>query len=238
MKPVIALVGRPNVGKSTLFNRLTHSRDALVADFSGLTRDRIYGKVTHDRYDFIVIDTGGLTEQADEISELMKQQADLAIEEADIVFFLVDGRAGLMADDHAIAKKLRNINKQTLLIVNKGEGELKEIMASEFYALGLGEPEVISASQGRGISLLLEELCDRVPEVLMPKAEFKDEDDDDEHQSDNKIRLAVLGRPNVGKSTLINRIMGEDRVVGRLMSLVPHAIVSIFRLKRMILSIF
>ena len=206
---MIALVGRPNVGKSTLFNRLTHSRDALVADFSGLTRDRIYGKVNSDGYDFVLIDTGGLTAQSDHISDLMRKQADLAIEEADIVFFLVDGRAGLMADDHVIAQQLRTLAKSTILVVNKSEGELKEIIASEFYALGLGEPHVISASQGRGISSLLSELQDKIPNVLTDE---KDEDGD-EFEDDKGIRLAVLGRPNVGKSTLINRIMGEDRVV-------------------------
>lgn len=210
MKPVIALVGRPNVGKSTLFNRLTRSRDALVADFSGLTRDRIYGTAKSDGCDFIVIDTGGMTAKNDDISDLMRKQADLAIEESDMVFFLVDGRAGLVADDHAIAKQLRSLGKPCILVVNKGEGELKEIVAAEFYALGLGEPQVISASQGRGIAPLLAELTDAVPEVV--SSVELDEDDVDPAQ-DIGIRLAVLGRPNVGKSTLINRIMGEDRVV-------------------------
>jgi len=209
MKPVIALVGRPNVGKSTLFNRLTRSRDALVADFSGLTRDRIYGTVTNDGFDFIVIDTGGLTAQSDDISDLMKKQADLAIEEADLVFFLVDGRAGLVADDQAVAKKLRTIGKPTILVVNKSEGEQKEIISAEFYSLGLGEPQVISASQGRGINNLLSALIDDVPAVISQEVE----DEEAEKQQDNIIRLAVLGRPNVGKSTLINRIMGEERVV-------------------------
>jgi len=213
MKPVIALVGRPNVGKSTLFNRLTRSRDALVADFSGLTRDRIYGKVTYDSFDFILIDTGGLTAQSDDMSDLMKKQADLAIEEADLVFFLVDGRAGLVADDQAVAKKLRTIGKPTILIVNKSEGEQKEMVAAEFYALGLGEPQVISASQGRGISNLLSALIDDVPAVISREVEDEDEEGDDKDKRDNTIRLAVLGRPNVGKSTLINRIMGEERVV-------------------------
>lgn len=209
MKAVIALVGRPNVGKSTLFNRLTHRRDALVADIAGLTRDRIYGTVKNDDCDFILIDTGGLTDQADDISDLMRKQADLAIEEADLVFFIVDGRAGLLGDDEVIAQQLRSINKPTILVVNKSEGEKKEIIAAEFYAVGLGEPQVISASQGRGIAPLLDELKQRVPSVLK-------EDTDVEHENDVQdkgIRLAVLGRPNVGKSTLINRIMGEERVV-------------------------
>jgi GTP-binding protein len=207
MKPVVALVGRPNVGKSTLFNRLTRSRDALVADFSGLTRDRIYGDVTTDGANFIVIDTGGLTVQNDDMSDLMRKQADLAIEEADIVFFLVDGRAGLVADDQIVAQQLRAIGKPTILVVNKSEGELKEMIAAEFYALGLGEPQVISASQGRGIANLITTLKDEMPSVIT--SESNPEEADDNHG----IRLAVLGRPNVGKSTLINRIMGEDRVV-------------------------
>lgn len=207
MKPVVALVGRPNVGKSTLFNRLTRSRDALVADFSGLTRDRIYGDVTHDGCDFIVIDTGGLTAQNDDMSDLMRKQADLAIEEADIVFFLVDGRAGLVADDQTVAQQLRSIGKPTILIVNKSEGELKEMMAAEFYALGLGEPQVISASQGRGLSSLLSTLKNEMPSVIASETDIDESDDN------QGIRLAVLGRPNVGKSTLINRIMGEERVV-------------------------
>ena len=206
MKPIIALVGRPNVGKSTLFNRLTGSRDALVADFSGLTRDRIYGDVTLYDTDFIVIDTGGLTGKSDDISDLMRKQAQLAIEEADLVFLLVDGRAGRVADDQNIAKNLRNIGKPVILVVNKGEGELKEIMAADFYSLGLGDPEVISASQGRGMASLIDALKHKVPDVIAIE-EIEKED------TSNTIRLAVLGRPNVGKSTLINRIMGEERVV-------------------------
>ena len=209
MKPVVAIVGRPNVGKSTLFNRLTRSRDALVADFSGLTRDRIYGTVSCDDCNFILIDTGGLTVQNDDMSDLMRKQADLAIEEADIVFFLVDGRAGLVADDQAVAKQLRTIGKPCILIVNKSEGELKEIMAAEFYALGLGEPHVISAAQGRGMDILLTTLQHEVPTVRTSEQDLENDNSVD----DRGIRLAVLGRPNVGKSTLINRIMGEDRVV-------------------------
>ncbi|RKZ79619.1 MAG: ribosome biogenesis GTPase Der, partial [Gammaproteobacteria bacterium] len=209
MKPIIALVGRPNVGKSTLFNRLTKSRDALVADISGLTRDRIYGTVESDDCSFILIDTGGLLGQHDDMAELMRKQAELAIEEADLVFFIVDGRTGLVAADQIIAQKLRSLNKPTILVVNKAEGELKEIMASEFYSIGLGEPQVISASQGRGMAGLMSTLQGAVPEVLI-----SDENDpDDDSGKDKGIRLAVLGRPNVGKSTLINRIMGEERVV-------------------------
>jgi GTP-binding protein len=207
MKPVVALVGRPNVGKSTLFNRLTRSRDALVADFSGLTRDRIYGDVKSEGCDFIIIDTGGLTAQNDDMSDLMRKQADLAIEESDIVFFLVDGRAGLVADDQTVAQQLRSIGKPTILIVNKSEGELKEMIAAEFYSLGLGEPQVISASQGRGVNNLLSTFKDKMPAAIASAA------DEEVKEDATGIRLAVLGRPNVGKSTLINRIMGEERVV-------------------------
>ncbi|MDH5358503.1 MAG: ribosome biogenesis GTPase Der [Gammaproteobacteria bacterium] len=207
MKPIIALVGRPNVGKSTLFNKLTQSRDALVADFSGLTRDRIYGTVKSEDCSFILIDTGGLTEQSDNMSDLMRKQAKLAIEEADLIFFLVDGRAGLTASDQVVAKDLRNVGKPVILVVNKSEGERREMMAADFYSLGLGEPQVISASQGRGITDLIMTLKEKLPSVVAI------EDDEEIDDQDDTIRLAVLGRPNVGKSTLINRIMGEERVV-------------------------
>lgn len=207
MKPVIALVGRPNVGKSTLFNRLTHSRDALVADFPGLTRDRIYGTVREDGFDFILIDTGGLTDQSDNMAELMRKQAQLAIDEADLVLFVVDGRAGLMPADADVARQLRNEGKPVRLVINKTEGEQREMVAADFYALGLGEPLVISATQGRGIAMLLEEIATALPGVVSSEAEEETGEDRDE------IRLAVLGRPNVGKSTLINRLLGEERVV-------------------------
>lgn len=209
MKPVIALVGRPNVGKSTIFNRLTRSRDALVADYAGLTRDRIYGTVREDDLDFILIDTGGLTDQSDNMSDLMRKQARLAIEEADLVLFIVDGRAGLMPTDNDVAQQLRNDGKQVRLVINKTEGEQREMVAAEFYALGLGEPQVISATQGRGFSELLQEV-----KICLPEAEtiFTEEDNEDDEAPDD-IRLAVLGRPNVGKSTLINRLLGEERVV-------------------------
>jgi len=208
MKPVIALVGRPNVGKSTLFNRLTRSRDALVADHSGLTRDRIYGTSKVEGCDFILIDTGGLTEKSDDMSDLMRKQAQLAIDEADIIFFLVDGRSGLTPADEKVAQQLRNVGKPVLLLVNKTEGEQREMVAAEFYSLGLGEPQVISATQGRGINDLMDVLIKELPSVVPIENEFEEDE-----QKDKIIRLAVLGRPNVGKSTLINRIMGEERVV-------------------------
>jgi GTP-binding protein len=206
MKPVIALVGRPNVGKSTLFNRLTGSRDALVADYAGLTRDRIYGKVSEQGAEFILIDTGGLTDQSDNMADLMRQQAQLAIDEADLILFLVDGRSGLTASDQTVAQLLRNVGKTVQLVINKAEGEQREMIAADFYQLGLGEPQVISATQGRGIASLLDSIKTHLPAV-----ELTDEDND--FDEDSGIRLAVLGRPNVGKSTLINRLMGEQRVV-------------------------
>ena len=147
MKAVVALVGCPNVGKSTLFNRLTRSRDALVADFAGLTRDRIYGQVRHDDAEFILIDTGGLTDQSDNMAELMRKQAQLAIDEADLILFLVDGRHGRSPSDEQIAQLLRNVGKPVMLVINKTEGEQREIAAADFYSLGMGEPEVISAAQ-------------------------------------------------------------------------------------------
>lgn len=210
MKPIIALVGRPNVGKSTLFNKLTRSRDALVADHAGLTRDRIYGIADIDGCSFILIDTGGLTEQSDSMSGLMRQQAQLAIEEADVVFFLVDGRAGLTAADQDVATQLRTADKPVILVVNKSEGERREIIAADFYSLGLGEPQVISATQNRGLTALLSELRKVTPNVISVDNEVDEASSEDESQ---RIKLAVMGRPNVGKSTLINRILGEERVV-------------------------
>ncbi|WP_438970497.1 ribosome biogenesis GTPase Der [Methylophaga sp.] len=209
MKPVIALVGRPNVGKSTIFNRLTRSRDALVADFAGLTRDRIYGTVREENLDFILIDTGGLTDQTDNMSDLMRKQAKVAIEEADLVLFIVDGRAGVMPADSDVAQRLRNEGKPVRLVINKTEGEQREMVAAEFYSLGLGEPQVISATQGRGFTELLDDI-----KRCLPQAEIIfDEEEGEDEEGDDDIRLAVLGRPNVGKSTLINRLLGEERVV-------------------------
>lgn len=212
MKPVVALVGRPNVGKSTVFNRLTRSRDALVADFAGLTRDRIYGTVREDDLDFILIDTGGLTEQSDNMSELMRKQAQLAIDEADLVLFLVDAQAGLMPDDHDVAQLLRNQSKPLRLVINKTEGEQREMAASEFYSLGLGEPEVISATQGRGFTSLLNTIRTVLPNAVSEPM-LDETEEGAETEKDDNIRLAVLGRPNVGKSTLVNRLLGEERVV-------------------------
>jgi GTP-binding protein len=209
VKPVIALVGRPNVGKSTLFNRLTKTRNALVADHEGLTRDRIYGNARHDEAEFILIDTGGLTVQGDDMSDLMRKQAELAIVEADLILFLVDGKAGVVPADELIAKQLRNVGKPVLLVINKTESEQRELAAADFYRLGLGEPEVISATQGRGISNLMNTLMRELPSIRIVESEEEDAEED----TSGDIRLAVVGRPNVGKSTLVNRLLGEDRVV-------------------------
>lgn len=209
MKPIIALVGRPNVGKSTLFNKLTRSRDALVADHAGLTRDRIYGTAEIAQSSFILIDTGGLTEQSDNMSGLMRKQAELAIQEADAVLFLVDGRAGLTAADEEIAVQLRNADKPVILTINKSEGEQKELISADFYALGLGEPQVISATQNQGLTHLVTRLKKELPDFDLSA----DEPDAEADETAQTIKLAIMGRPNVGKSTLINRIMGEERVV-------------------------
>ena len=205
MKPVMALVGRPNVGKSTLFNRLTKSRDAIVADFAGLTRDRHYGNAKQGRYEFIVIDTGGFEPDAESgIFKEMAKQTQQAVAEADVVVFLVDARAGISAQDHDIANFLRKLGKATLLVANKAEG-MQEDKFSEFYELGLGEVHGISAAHGQGIR-------DLVDAALDPLNLPEDEESADEQQS-GIIKLAVAGRPNVGKSTLINAWLGEERLV-------------------------
>ncbi|MGB5397243.1 MAG: ribosome biogenesis GTPase Der [Gammaproteobacteria bacterium] len=201
MNPVIALVGRPNVGKSTLFNVLTHTRDALVADFPGLTRDRKYGHGHFDNKHFVVIDTGGLSGEREGIDVHMARQTLLAIEESNIIVFLVDARDGLTTADENIATDLRKTGKQITLVVNKTDGLDTRVVASEFYALGFGDPVLIAAAQNRGIQPLLEAmLADVVVEQSV-------------EPENPGIKVAFTGRPNVGKSTLINRFMGEERVV-------------------------
>lgn len=205
MVPVIALVGRPNVGKSTLFNQLTRSRDALVADYPGLTRDRKYGEGSLDGQDFIVIDTGGISGDEVGIDSAMAEQSMHAIEEADTVLFLVDGRSGINHADEIIANHLRRTNKPYYLVVNKTDGLDADIASADFYSLGLSTPLPIAASHGRGVKQLAELVLQDYREEL-DEVEVEEKDDD-------SIRIAVIGRPNVGKSTLVNRLLGEDRVV-------------------------
>lgn len=202
MIPVIALVGRPNVGKSTLFNRLTKTQDALVADFPGLTRDRQYGHADFNGRPYIVVDTGGIGVDDIAVDSLMSKQSAIALNEADAVLFLVDGRSGLTGIDENIADNLRKLNKHIHLVVNKTEGLDDDIACSDFQSLGLTDVHSISASHGSGISSLLDT-------ILSPFAS----EDNEAMEHDNTIKIAFAGRPNVGKSTLINRILGEERVV-------------------------
>ena len=249
MTPVIALVGRPNVGKSTLFNRLTRTRDALVADFPGLTRDRKYGHANIASFDFIVIDTGGIDGTEEGVEEKMAEQSLLAIEEADVVLFLVDARAGLLPADIGIAQYLRQRDKTTVVVANKTDGIDADSHCAEFYQLGLGEVEQIAAAQSRGVTQLIEQVLaplgeklnadqaveneeDFANEAENPTAsldewdndfDFENEEDaalldealaeEQESVLDKNIKIAIVGRPNVGKSTLTNRILGEERVV-------------------------
>ncbi|TWO66973.1 ribosome biogenesis GTPase Der [Caenimonas sedimenti] len=206
MKPVMALVGRPNVGKSTLFNRLTKSRDAIVADYAGLTRDRHYGNAKHGRYEFIVIDTGGFEPDAESgIYKEMAKQTRQAVAEADVVVFVLDARAGVSAQDHDIANYLRRLGKPTVLAANKAEGMTEGAQLGEFYELGLGEVHPVSAAHGQGIRSLVDEAFDPL--------NLPEEDDAAEQQQTGIVKLAVAGRPNVGKSTLINAWLGEERLV-------------------------
>jgi len=204
-KPVIALVGRPNVGKSTLFNRLTKSRDAIVADFAGLTRDRHYGNGKQGGYDYIVIDTGGFEPDASSgIYKEMANQTRQAVAEADVVIFVVDAREGVSAQDYDIANYLRRLGKPCVLAANKAEGMLEGAQLVEFYELGLGEVHAVSAAHGQGIRPLLD-LALKPLELASPE--------DEDPSPPGVIKLAVAGRPNVGKSTLINVWLGEERLV-------------------------
>lgn len=240
-KPVIALVGRPNVGKSTLFNVMTKSRDALVANVPGLTRDRIYGEGQEENFSYIVVDTGGIGEEHTVLDNKLSVQAWLAIEEADLVLFLVDARAGLSSADENIATQLRLIKKPVLVVVNKIDGLDERTVGMEFYSLGLGKIECIAASHKRGVKSLLQSVFNRVVESSQEKiaeqnnlmaieASFEEnlelEKNDSEQnnseqnnseksetESNGPIRIAIVGRPNVGKSTLVNRILGEERVI-------------------------
>ena len=256
MVPVVALVGRPNVGKSTLFNRLTRTRDALVADFPGLTRDRKYGQAKLGEHEFIVIDTGGIDGTEEGVETKMAEQSLAAIHEADVVLFMVDGRAGLTVADEAIAQHLRKIEKPAMLVVNKVDGIDADAASAEFWQLGMDSMYQIAAAHGRGVSALLEralnpfveelieqqkgeiedltefkdaeeekldyteeeaeeEKLDYTEEEAEEKLDYTEEEAEEEFKrlQDQPIKLAIIGRPNVGKSTLTNRILGEERVV-------------------------
>jgi GTP-binding protein len=207
MLPVIALVGRPNVGKSTLFNRLTRSRDALVADQPGITRDRKHGVGKIGAHPYVIVDTGGISGEADGIDVLMEKQVKHAIGEADHLIFLLDGRDGMTGADEAIAEELRKTGKPITVAVNKSEGLDKAVAGADFYALGLGDPHLIAAAHGGGVKHLINTLLDT---FIWP--DKKDEEEEVEEE-DKGIQIALVGRPNVGKSTLVNRLLGEDRVV-------------------------
>lgn len=233
MMPVVALVGRPNVGKSTLFNRLTRTRDALVADFPGLTRDRKYGQAKLGEHEFIVIDTGGIDGSEEGVETKMAAQSLAAIDEADIVLFLVDGRAGLTVADEAIAQHLRKIEKPSMLVVNKVDGIDSDAASAEFWQLGMDNMYQIAAAHGRGVGALIDRALNPLAEAMQQEAQGEIEDltdyeDQEEEQlefseeeaeqefkrlQEQPIKLAIIGRPNVGKSTLTNRILGEERVV-------------------------
>ena len=211
---IISLVGRPNVGKSTLFNVLTKSRDALVADYPGLTRDRQYGRFQFKSSDIIIIDTGGLSGESEELDSHMERQTRLAVDESDIILFMVDARDGLTPADEVIAESLRRTGKKVKLVVNKTDGLDVRTVASEFFSLGLGEPVSIAASQNRGIQAMLSDVLQSsdLEQVVASEDESADELDDDA-EKDKSIKVAIIGRPNVGKSTLVNRFLGEERVV-------------------------
>ncbi|WP_414931969.1 ribosome biogenesis GTPase Der [Vibrio europaeus] len=233
MVPVVALVGRPNVGKSTLFNRLTRTRDALVADFPGLTRDRKYGQAKLGEHEFIVIDTGGIDGTEEGVETKMAEQSLAAIDEADVVLFMVDGRAGLTPSDIAISNHLRKIEKPSMLVVNKVDGIDADAASADFWQLGVENMYQIAASHGRGVGALIDRALNPFAEKMAEEAQGEIEDltefvDEEEEKldyteeeaeeefkrlQDQPIKLAIIGRPNVGKSTLTNRILGEERVV-------------------------
>lgn len=204
MTPVIALIGQPNVGKSTLFNALTKTRDALVVNQPGVTRDRQYGEFLVEDRKFIVVDTGGLSGEREGIDVLMAEQVTAAMQEADMVVFLVDGRQGLTSGDEEIAEYVRGLNKPHMLVVNKTDGIDENIACGDFYPLGLGEPFPIAASHRRGVTALRAHIAEQLhADKIDPVAEG-------EHVG---IKVAFIGRPNVGKSTLTNRLLGESRMV-------------------------
>lgn len=201
-KPIVAIVGRPNVGKSTLFNRLAGHRISIVQDTPGVTRDRVYAQAEWLKYNFTMIDTGGIEpEREDIIVKQMRRQANIAIETADVIVFVVDGKEGLTPADHEVASMLRKSKKEVVLVVNKVDSLKEEENAWEFYNLGIGDPVTISASQGLGLG----DMLDRIVENF---DKYNEEDEEDDF-----IRIAMIGKPNVGKSSLINRLLGEERLI-------------------------
>ena len=206
MLPVVALVGRPNVGKSTLFNVLTRTRDALVADLPGLTRDRHYGICHLGEREFVLVDTGGLTGDKEGIGALTARQAEFAIAEADVVVFVVDARDGVLPQDRNVLASLRRQNKPLLLVVNKVDGVDENSVLADFSALGFATPILTSAAHSRGVPVLLDAILRDLPLQDPDAVEAAD-------PQDEGIRVAIVGRPNVGKSTLVNRLLGEERLV-------------------------
>ncbi len=214
MLPVVALVGRPNVGKSTLFNRFTRSRDALVADLPGLTRDRQYGHATFDEQPFIIIDTGGITGGEVGVDGLMADQSMQAVREADITLFIVNAREGLTTIDESFAQQLRSENREIHLVVNKVDGLDQGIVLADFYSLGFESVSPIAAAHGRGVNKLIQDvILPSVEEKIKANKEQADLEADEERDPSLGPKLAIIGRPNVGKSTLVNRMLGEERVV-------------------------
>jgi len=201
MKPIIAIVGRPNVGKSTLFNRLTKRRNAIVHNVPGVTRDRNYGEVDWYGKEFTVIDTGGFEPvSTDAILSQMREQTQLAIEEADAIIFMLDGREGLRPDDSVVAKILRKAEKPVYYVINKIDGDQQEEDAYDFYQLGIESFHTISAEHNRGVSDLIDEVADSLPESV-------------EEEAAGHVKVSIIGRPNVGKSSLINRLLGSKRLL-------------------------
>jgi GTP-binding protein len=201
-KPIVAIVGRPNVGKSTLFNRLAGKRISIVQDTPGVTRDRVYAEAEWLNYSFTMIDTGGIEPERDDIIvKQMRRQANIAIETADVIVFIVDGKEGLTPADNEVATMLRKSKKPVVLVVNKVDSLKEEDNAWEFYNLGIGDPVTISASQGLGLGDMLDKVVENIDKSVY------------EEEEDEYIRIAMIGKPNVGKSSLINKLLGEERVI-------------------------